>query len=169
MSLRPDPGLVDRARTLGAAVAVGGDLGEVLALARELSPTAQRLGSDSAPYLTALLSVGAGDLTVARVVEPHLDAVAILAQSAAAQDERRRGRRRVGRVRRRGASHHLAGTPDEHGTWTLTGRKPWCSLASEVSHAVITAHTGPGTRRAFAVDLGHRASRTPSSGGSRAG
>lgn len=156
MSLRPDPGLVDRARTLGAAVADGGDLDEVLALARELSPTAQRLGSDSAPYLTALLSVGAGDLTVARVVEPHLDAVAILAQSAVAHETSDVTSDGVwGVYAAEGPGHHLAGTPDEHGAWTLTGRKPWCSLASEVSQAVITAHTGPGMRRAFAVDLGH--------------
>ena len=35
----------------------------------------------------------------------------------------------------------------------LTGTKPWCSLADRLSHALITAHTGDGTRRLFAISL----------------
>ena len=35
--------------------------------------------------------------------------------------------------------------------WLLTGTKPWCSLADRLSHALITAHTGDGTRRLFAI------------------
>ncbi len=37
--------------------------------------------------------------------------------------------------------------------WLLSGTKPWCSLAARLSHALITAHTGGGTRRLFAIDL----------------
>jgi alkylation response protein AidB-like acyl-CoA dehydrogenase len=37
--------------------------------------------------------------------------------------------------------------------WLLTGTKPWCSLADRLSHALITAHTGEGTRRLFAISL----------------
>ncbi len=37
--------------------------------------------------------------------------------------------------------------------WLLTGTKPWCSLADRLSHALITAHTGDGTRRLFAISL----------------
>ena len=39
------------------------------------------------------------------------------------------------------------------GGWTLTGTKPWCSLAGLLTHALVTAWTGPETRRLFAVRL----------------
>lgn len=158
----PDPELVERARALGAAVAAGGDLGETFALAGELAPTARDLGTDTAPYLRALLSLGAGDLTVARVVEPHLDALAILAQAPDEDDVAvPDGSEGVwGVYAAHGPGHHLAATPEGDG-WVLTGRKPWCSLAAEVDRAVITAHTGPDRTRAFAVDLGQDGVRHP--------
>ena len=37
----------------------------------------------------------------------------------------------------------------------LTGRKPWCSLAGLVSHALVTAWVGDDERRLFAIDLAH--------------
>lgn len=43
----------------------------------------------------------------------------------------------------------------------LDGTKPWCSLAAELSHAIITAHTGPLSRRAFAISLGDGVSPLP--------
>jgi alkylation response protein AidB-like acyl-CoA dehydrogenase len=43
----------------------------------------------------------------------------------------------------------------------LDGAKPWCSLAADLSHAIITAHTGPTTRRAFAISLGEGVSPLP--------
>ena len=45
---------------------------------------------------------------------------------------------------------------DRDADWTVTGTKPWCSLAAVLDHALVTAHVGP-TRQLFAVDL-----RTPS-------
>ena len=49
------------------------------------------------------------------------------------------------------------------GGWELSGRKPWCSLAGRLDHAVVTAFTGDGRRRAFAVDL-RQAAVTPQPG-----
>ena len=36
---------------------------------------------------------------------------------------------------------------------TLTGRKPWCSLAADLSHALVTAWVDDERRQLFAVDL----------------
>ncbi|GAA5035071.1 acyl-CoA dehydrogenase [Microbacterium fluvii] len=47
----------------------------------------------------------------------------------------------------------LTADRDADGSWTLSGTKPWCSLAEQLSHALVTAWTGPGTRRLFAVAL----------------
>lgn len=54
------------------------------------------------------------------------------------------------------------GAADEPGTtWTLTGTKPWCSLADSVTRAVVTAHVTDehgeptGHRRAFVVATDH--------------
>ncbi len=37
--------------------------------------------------------------------------------------------------------------------WLLRGRKAWCSLAGELTNALVTATTLTGERRMFAVDL----------------
>lgn len=149
-----DPGLVAAARGAGA------DVGAALAIARGLAPVARELGRDSWTVLRVLASLGAGDLTVARVVEPHLDALAILGQAAGA------GAAEDGPVPSPAAGStwgvYAAHAPGAHlratesdGRWTLEGTKPWCSLAGQVSHAVITAHVDAHRRRAFAVDLSH--------------
>ena len=51
-----------------------------------------------------------------------------------------------------GPGTKLQAEPDAGG-WRLTGVKPWCSLADRLSHALVTAHTGDGHRRLFAVAL----------------
>ncbi|KGN41497.1 hypothetical protein N801_07400, partial [Knoellia aerolata DSM 18566] len=145
-----DAGLVAAARGAGP------DLGAALALARELGPVSVELGRRSWMVLRVLGSLGAGDLTVARVVEPHLDALAILAQAAGGDEPAVSAP--PGSTWGVYAAHapgaHLRATPSGQG-WTLDGTKPWCSLAGEVSHAVITAHVDEHRRRAFAVDLAH--------------
>ena len=150
-----DRQLSERARTIGAELAAGGDLGPALRIARELSPVAVDLGDDSQRYLSTLASLAHGDLTVARVVEPHLDAQAILAQAETDLSQLPGEEGVWGVYAAHGPGHHLAGKAEADGIWTLTGRKPWCSLARELSHAVITAHTGPSTTRAFALSLDH--------------
>ena len=51
-----------------------------------------------------------------------------------------------------GPAGRLEATYDAGG-WTLTGTKPWCSLAGILSHGLVTAWTGAETRRLFAVRL----------------
>ena len=58
----------------------------------------------------------------------------------------------VGRVRRRGARPAARG-PGNRRRLGPAGSKPWCSLAAQLDHAVLTAHMEAGGRAAFAVDL----------------
>ena len=58
-----------------AARDVAADIPAALSLAIDLSPLSSHLGTSTWSYLQSLGSLGAGDLTVARVVEPHLDEV----------------------------------------------------------------------------------------------
>lgn len=148
-------------------------LSELMALAEEadgsavasllmLKPAAEAAelpGSGNTLALWELLAtLGAADLTAARVVEPHLDAQAILAQAAelppedsgAAGLDFAAGTWGVYAAESPGTA--LQAT-EHDGAWTLSGRKPWCSLADQLDYAVVTAHTKDGNRRAFAVDL----------------
>lgn len=147
---------------VAAARSVGPDVDAALGLALSLSPVASALGRSSWTWLRALASLGAGDLTVARVVEPHLDALTILSQAAArdhahdtdwpafvAPPESTWG------VYAAHAPGHRLEARGSGGEWTLSGSKPWCSLADRLTHAVITAHVDDERRQAFAVDLSH--------------
>ncbi len=124
-----------------------GDLAAALALADDVGRRLPPPGTGRTAHLwSALAGVAAADLTVARVLEPHLDALAILGQ---------------------------AGMPAEAGTWgvfaaegpgeplratrsgasyVLDGRKHWCSLAGDLDHALVSARVGE-ERQLFAVDL----------------
>lgn len=95
-----------------------------------------------------LASVGAADLTVARAVEPHLDALAILHESGDEVPDATSW----GVYAAEGPAPRLEGVRTDAG-WTLSGRKPWCSLAGHVSHALVTAWVEPDRRGLFAIDL----------------
>ncbi|TFD85480.1 acyl-CoA dehydrogenase [Cryobacterium lactosi] len=132
----------------------------------------------------ALATVAAADLTAARVLEAHTDALAILQQAQGSADTLLTSPVPAGTVPAGTvpASTILAspvptnpastswGVFAAEGTgqrvdavstpagWRLSGRKPWCSLAGSLSHALVTAHTTtagvePARRRLFAVDL----------------
>ena len=134
---------------LGASLAqvVPEDVDAHLALARGLTAAAPPPGGGSTRLRWELLaSLGAADLGAARVVEAHLDAVAILAESDADPDL-------VGTTWGVYAAEG-AGVRLDEVDGMLTGTKPWCSLATRLSHALVTAHTTQG-RRLFAVDLHH--------------
>lgn len=107
-----------------------------------------------------LASLAAEDVSAARVVEAHLDALAILAEAALASvfdpadlaaggvsDASTWG---VFAAEASGVTVHAAEQPG--GGWRLSGVKPWCSLAAVLTHALVTAHT-PSGRRLFAVAL----------------
>ncbi|UUT36272.1 acyl-CoA dehydrogenase [Microbacterium elymi] len=109
---------------------------------------------------SALATAGALDVGAARILEPHLDALAILdeartAGALASDDEHdldTDGRSSWGVFAAEGAAR-VDAHQDAAGHWRLRGTKPWCSLAAQLSHALITAWVGPQARRLFAVSL----------------
>ena len=84
---------------------------------------------------------------MARAVEPHLDARAILTQAGVAH-----GTGTWGVFAAEGPGVRLDAVEGPDG-WRLTGTKPWCSLAGVLDAALVTAHLGDGGRGLFAVDL----------------
>ena len=130
------------------AAAVRGSAAAGLALAAEVAEAAPFPGRGRTKQLWSVLAaVSAADLTAARTVEPHLDALAIMEQAGTAAEPGI-----WGVFAAEGPSTAVTATCTEDG-WALSGRKPWCSLAGRLDYAVVTAHTGSGRRRAFAVDL----------------
>ncbi len=120
----------------------------------DLRPGGGRTGA----YLSALMTAGLVDATLARIIEPHLDAHAILHQAGipalipgigADHDST------WGVFAANAAGQHLEAHRDGSG-WTLGGTKPWCSLARSLSHAIITAELPEGGSGAFAVRLDPR-------------
>jgi alkylation response protein AidB-like acyl-CoA dehydrogenase len=137
----------------GRAASSPDTVGEALRLA---TGWGQRLGRPGQGRTTALWSalatLGSVDLTVARVVEPHLDALAILDEAhldpAAFPPDAT-----WGVYAAEGPGQRL--TAMELGSrWVLDGRKPWCSLADRLSHALVTAWVDDSTRGLFALELG---------------
>ncbi|WP_448223220.1 acyl-CoA dehydrogenase [Gordonia iterans] len=133
------------------AAECGGDVER--ALAELPGPTEQAFAAsaDLNYRWSVLASLGAADLTAARVVEPHIDAVTILEESGRTLAQTAPGS--WGVYAAEGADPALAAA-EEGGLWVLNGVKPWCSLADHVDNALVTAWTGPGTRRLFAVNMG---------------
>lgn len=143
------PGFQDLLRKAGA---VHGSAAAALSLAGDFAGAAPLPGTGRTKTLWSLLAaVAAADLTAARALEPHTDALAILAQAGVPADPGS-----WGVFAAEGPGMAVTATAVDSG-WELTGRKPWCSLAARLDYAVVTAHTGDGRRRAFAVDLGQPA------------
>src|SRR6478672_11679546 len=153
--LRREPGLVtaslgfvaEAAREAAKTLPTG-----ALDLARSWGRQLPLPGRGSTTELwEALATLGASDLSVARVTEPHVDALAILAeagQPAPAEDTT------WGVFAAEGPGARLEAR--EHGEgWRLDGLKPWCSLAGELTHALVTAWVDDSRRGLFAVDLRH--------------
>ncbi|GAA3210040.1 acyl-CoA dehydrogenase [Oerskovia jenensis] len=148
-----------RRRRLDASIArvpsMRGDVVAALGWAAEIGQSAPHPGSGGTLELWELLaSTAATDVGVARVLEPHLDALSILAQAPDVVDLSRIGADGTstwGVFAAEGPDTRLEAHESEDG-WRLTGVKPWCSLAATLSHALVTAWTEAG-RRLFAVDL----------------
>ena len=141
-----------------AARAVAGDVDASVGLARELGALAPAVGRETWPVFSALATLGAVDLTTARTVEPHWDALAILDQAGHPVPEE--GSWGVWAASPPGTTLAASRTtPDEggdgasEGPWLLSGTKPWCSLADRLSHALVTAAVKDGPPRLFAVAL----------------
>jgi alkylation response protein AidB-like acyl-CoA dehydrogenase len=154
--LRPDDPVLVGAARLADALSRPDDVDAVLAWTVDASAALPLPGTGSTTALwSALASVAAADVGVARILEPHLDALAVLAQAPGPVD--------LGPVRAGVGSTwgvYAAEGPGtrleahEHdGGWVLSGTKPWCSLAGSLSHALVTAWVGDRERRLFAVHL----------------
>ena len=142
--------LAVRAASAGAAQ----DLAPALELARQVGTELPRPGGGETRALwEALATLGAADLTVARVVEPHLDALAILQEAGDTEIEPPSGAV-LGVFAAEGGGGRLSADRGPQDRWTLTGPKPWCSLSDEVTHALLTAWVGEEGRGLFLVDLG---------------
>ena len=98
----------------------------------------------------ALATLAARDVALARAVEPHWDATAILHQA----DRDAPTGSTWGVFAAEGGFDPLIATTSGD-RWTLSGTKPWCSLAGVLDRALITARTADGDRRLFAIDLHH--------------
>ena len=148
------------------------DLAAAQRVAHDLGPWVPLPGQgDTLTLWESLASLGAADLTIARVAEPHLDALAILreARRYGAIDDRDWNdsspgwsAARLWQVYAAEGSERLTADSDDDG-WRLSGVKPWCSVAERASHALVTAWAGD-ERRLFAVDLFHEGVRRPDSG-----
>lgn len=107
---------------------------------------------------SALSDLAREDLAHARIIEPHLDATAIIEQADRTDLLSDSDTWAVWAAE--GPGTPLRATPADGG-WTLTGTKPWCSLAGFVSRAVVTAHVTDhngeptGHRRAFVIGTDH--------------
>lgn len=109
-------------------------------------------GGATAARWRLLAEVAAADLTAARILEAHCDALAICAEAAAAgKDEEPSPAGTWGVFAAEGRGVRLDASDGASG-WRLVGTKPWCSLGGALDYALVTAHTG-AQRRLFAVDL----------------
>ena len=119
--------------------ALPGDVSGALALAIEL---AQNKAGSTREQWETLATLAAHDLGVARAIEPHLDARAIFAQAGFSMPVGR-----WGVFAAEGGDDPLVATESD-GAWTLSGTKPWCSLADRLDGALVTA-----SGRLFALAL----------------
>lgn len=104
----------------------------------------------------SLVRVAALDLAVARMLEPHLDALGILAEAGMQAPD---PHSTWGVYAAEAPGKQLAiteGTPSSEGNGgiVIDGEKAWCSLAAELSHAIVTVRRGESAQ-AVAVPLDH--------------
>jgi len=115
-----------------------------LALAVELARAEVHPGrGETAQLWQALAHIAALDVGAARIVEPHLDALAILNEADVAAD-----RERTWGVFASEAPGTTLVAHESAAGFTLSGTKQWCSLASKLDSALVTA-----SGRLWAVDL----------------
>lgn len=118
-----------------------------LELARALGPRTDGPGEGgTADLWETLATLASADLGAARVVEPHLDALAILGQVGEPVPDGV-----WGVFAAEGGDDPLTATRADG--VTLSGTKPWCSLADRLDGALVTAASADGTRGLYAVSL----------------
>ncbi len=138
-------------QVVAEAALTGEDIDAALGLARTIGARLPLPGNGrTAARWRALRELGRVNLTVARVIEAHADALAILAE--AGEPVRAGTTYGVFAAEGPGAPVRAAGSADTGSGMVLDGTKPWCSLGSQLDMALVTAHV-EGGRRLFEVDL----------------
>ncbi len=129
-------------------------VGAALEIAARLGATIPTPGSGCTAQLWDLLArLAAYDLSIARTLEPHVDALAILDQAGLSPADVGADRHSTwGVYAAEGPAGRLEARETSTG-WVVDGVKPWCSLAGRLSHALVTAWTSATTRGLFAVPL----------------
>lgn len=129
---------------------VAGDVEAALGHAANFFEVAGQLGRNTGEYFGVLRQLGAFDLTTARALEPHLDALTIVHEAGVSLEDLGADRSSTwGVFASRAPGLRAEQTGD---SWALTGEKPWCSLADKITHALVTAGT-PDGQRIFAVSM----------------
>ena len=144
--------------------AAAGSVTAALALTGALTDVPLPGQGDTASRWEVLAGIAAVDLTVARVLEPHLDALAILSEAGRPATDGIPGSdpgvSTWGVFASEGPASTLTATPVDPGqpvagsAWHLDGIKPWCSIAGDLTHALITARTPDGPAL-FLLGLDH--------------
>ena len=106
-----------------------------------------------------LADLGSADLDLARLLEAHLDALAILADLGATELVRTG---ELWGVWAANPPHEPLRAARRDDRWSVEGVKPWCSGAGTCDRALVTAEAEDGYRM-FAVDL-HEGSSRPVDG-----
>ncbi|MET0673046.1 MAG: acyl-CoA dehydrogenase [Microbacterium pygmaeum] len=153
-------GVLDSARRIPL---LGTHVGATLDWCVEVGRVAPVVGAGDTRRLWELLAaVAALNVSAARMLEPHLDALTILREAGTDLVHHRdpwnvaqvdAGVDSTWGVFAAEASGVRLSATHENGRWMLDGTKPWCSLAADLSHALVTAFVDDEHRRLFAVDL----------------
>ncbi|WP_327111549.1 acyl-CoA dehydrogenase [Streptomyces sp. NBC_01341] len=106
-------------------------------------------GGATAERFASLQATAEDDLCLARLVEGHADALAILAELDGPAPV---PGSRWGVWAAEPPGERLSATRDAEGRWSVSGVKQYCSGAHSCTHALVTAHAEDG-RRLFAVPL----------------
>lgn len=136
--------------------AVGDDFGRLvaptLAWAEAVGTLVPLPGHGTAERWRFLAETAARDVAAARMLEPHLDALAILAEARAAGADAFPSDGTWGVFAAEGGDRPVRAEQATDGGWRLSGTKPWCSLAAHLDRALVTAWVGE-ERGLFAIDL----------------
>ena len=144
---------VDAMRAADGVAGFGTDVDATLQWCREVAASAPRVGEGRTSEVWELLAATAArDVSAARMLEPHLDALSILAQADGDIGGRSSTESTWGVFAAEAAGLRLEARRGPQG-WTLRGTKPWCSLAAHLTNALVTASLDSGKRGLFAVDL----------------
>ena len=136
------------------AAASGEDIWAALQLCEKHGKCLPRPGhGNTADRWAVLAATAKANLTAARVLEAHADALAILQE---ANDSVPEGT--WGVFAAEAPPNRVEYRADGDGV-VLRGVKPWCSLAEYLDAALVTAH-GPDARQLFRVDLRHPSVQT---------